>query len=650
MSTYIYAQRLDASGGAVWAPDGVPVCATGGTKSEIRVTEGPSKSAIVHWVMPVGGVGTLFAQRIDQAGAPVWDMNGKRLSDARNQCRNALAIPDGEGGAVFAWERVVPQPQNSIICGIWGFSASDIFAVGDNGLIVHFDGVKWTMMSSPTTKHLHGVWGTSHGNVYAVGADCTIIHYNGAAWHLETYTKSVTQLYGVWGSGPGDVWAVGTAKQMYHWNGSSWVQSPYGTTCDLYGVHGTSSSDIYVVGTQDSYCLTLHYDGTTWNKIVMTTPGVLHSVWVGPDNRVFAGASDKLLIRYGSGWRTISLGSVGMGFSLWGTDTTNVYGVFESGFLAHWDGTYATVEPASTNKLYGVWGTAGSDIWISGKPHVIRHFNGSELVTQNQLGSDIFMSKVDSTGNALWNDYDYGAHAMVSNDDQTNLFLAPDVSGNALLAWRDSRTGNWDIFARKISISRGPLVATELMNFEAGPTETGIRVSWQLSQLDEGAAFEISRTDARDGGAADPIWEAITPAISRDGLSFGFVDNAVEAGAQYRYQVRISDANGSRTLFETEILSTPRLPLTLSQNVPNPFNPSTTIRYYLPERCRVKVEIYDAAGRTIATLADRDQPAGHHTLMWNGRDSLGKPAASGIYFCRLQAGKEMRSRKLVLLR
>jgi hypothetical protein len=335
-----------------------------------------------------------------------------------------------------------------------------------------------------------------------------------------------------------------------------------------------------------------------------------------------------------------------MGFSLWGTDTANVYGVFESGYLAHWDGANATVEQASTNNLYGVWGTSGSNIWISGKAHMIRHFDGSEWVTQNQLSSDIFMSKVDSAGNALWDDYDYGAHATISNDDQVNLCLAPDVSGSALLAWRDSRRGNWDIFARKVSISRGPLVATELMNFEAGLFEAGIRVTWQLSQFDEDAAFEASRA----GGATGTAWTAIAPSISRDDLSFGFVDNAVKSGAQYRYQVGISDANGSRTLFETDAVSTPRLPLTLSQNVPNPFNPSTTIRFYLPEKCRVKVVVYDVSGRMITSLADGDRPAGHHSLAWNGRDNLGKPVASGIYFCRLQAGKEMRSRKMVLLR
>jgi hypothetical protein len=647
-STHVYAQRLDASGTPRWTPLGVPVCTVDGAKSEIRITEGTSGSAIVHWVMPVGGVSALFAQRLDHAGAPLWDPNGKQISDALHPCRNAYAIPDGEGGAVFAWERIIPQPKNSIICGLWGLSPSDIFAVGDNGLIVHFDGVSWTMMGSPTSNHLHGIWGTAHDNIYAVGANSTIIHFDGSVWRKETYPTVSTQLYGVWGSGPDDIWVVGTSKQRYHWDGTSWQSLPYETNCDFYGVHGTSSSNVYMVGTQNSYCLCLHYDGATWTKSVMTTPGILHSVWVSPDDRVFAGSSDQLLRKMGSGWNIVGFDEVGMGFNLWGTDTTNVYCVFDGGYLAHWDGAAATIAQASTNKLYGTWGTSGNDIWISGASHTIRHLVGAEWVTQNQLNSDIFMSKVDSSGNVLWNDY--GAHATVNNDDQTSISIAPDASGNALLAWLDGRTGNWDVFARKVSICRGPLVATELMSFNTELLDAGIEVTWLLSQYDEGASFEISRTAGGATGDAAETWEAIEPAISRDDLSFAFVDGDVEPGTRYRYRVGISDGKGSRTLFETDIVSAPRLPLTLFQNVPNPFNPSTTIRYYVPERCRVKVAIYDVAGRTIASLEDRDRPPGHYSLEWNGRDNLGKPAASGIYFCRLQAGKEMRSRKMVLLR
>ena len=639
VNTHVYAQRLDGSGSALWAPDGVPVCAIAGTKNEIRITEGPSRSAIVSWVMPVGGVSTLLAQRVDSAGTPLWDANGKQFSDARNPCRNALAIPDGEGGTVFAWERVVPVPPNSIICSMWGFSSTDIFAVGDNGLILHYDGTRWTMMSSPTTEHLHGVWGTAHDNMYAVGTNCTIIHYDGTAWRLETYPVSSSQLYGVWGSGPSDVWAVGTIQQMYHWNGSSWQRSAFGTTADYYGVYGTSSSNVYAVGSS-----VVHYDGTAWTQISISGAGLVHCVWVSTDNHVFLGGSNKLIHNDGTGWKTITFGSIGMGFSLWGTHAGNVYGVYEGGYLAHWNGAGAAAYQNSTNNLYGVWGTYGSDIWICGKAHTIRHFDGTKWITQNQLSSDIFMSKVDSAGNVLWNQY--GAPAVVSSDDQTNLYLDSDAAGNALFAWRDGRLGNWDIFARKVSISRGPIVATELMSFNAGPFDDGVKVAWQLSQYTEGAPFTVSRAD----GGQDADWRVITPGIARDRLSFSFVDGAVEAGLSYRYRVQVSDERGSRVLFETDAIILPPLPLTLHQNFPNPFNPSTTIRYYVPGKCRVRLEVYDVTGRLVARLVDRDQPAGHYGIEWNGGDNLGKKAASGIYFCRLQAGKDVRSRKMVLLR
>ena len=64
----------------------------------------------------------------------------------------------------------------------------------------------------------------------------------------------------------------------------------------------------------------------------------------------------------------------------------------------------------------------------------------------------------------------------------------------------------------------------------------------------------------------------------------------------------------------------------------------------------MRLEVYDVTGRLVARLVDRDQPAGHYGIEWNGGDNLGKKAASGIYFCRLQAGKDVRSRKMVLLR
>jgi hypothetical protein len=96
----------------------------------------------------------------------------------------------------------------------------------------------------------------------------------------------------------------------------------------------------------------------------------------------------------------------------------------------------------------------------------------------------------------------------------------------------------------------------------------------------------------------------------------------------------------------------PEIPVefALSQNYPNPFNPRTTIKYELPAEQTVKLTIYNLRGQCIATLVNRKEPAGYYTVIWNGQDDQGQPAASGVYFYRLMAGKFEKMRKMVLMR
>jgi aminopeptidase N len=88
----------------------------------------------------------------------------------------------------------------------------------------------------------------------------------------------------------------------------------------------------------------------------------------------------------------------------------------------------------------------------------------------------------------------------------------------------------------------------------------------------------------------------------------------------------------------------------LAQNYPNPFNPHTTMRFSLPERRMVQLRVYDVTGKLVANLADRMYPAGAHSIEWDGTNRSGQPAASGIYFYRLQAGSDNATRKMLLLR
>jgi len=85
-------------------------------------------------------------------------------------------------------------------------------------------------------------------------------------------------------------------------------------------------------------------------------------------------------------------------------------------------------------------------------------------------------------------------------------------------------------------------------------------------------------------------------------------------------------------------------------NAPNPFNPSTIIRYAIPSAGRFLVQIFNSQGRLVKTLDQGVAKSGHYSVSWNGRDWKGAEAGSGVYFCRLSFGKEIKELKLVLIR
>ena len=89
--------------------------------------------------------------------------------------------------------------------------------------------------------------------------------------------------------------------------------------------------------------------------------------------------------------------------------------------------------------------------------------------------------------------------------------------------------------------------------------------------------------------------------------------------------------NRSDILTAVEDDDPPELPLNfrLSQNYPNPFNPTTQIEYSLPARGHVKIEVFNILGQQVRILIDREQPAGAHRVLWDGKDASGKRASTG---------------------
>ncbi|MBL8025425.1 MAG: T9SS type A sorting domain-containing protein, partial [Fibrobacteres bacterium] len=93
----------------------------------------------------------------------------------------------------------------------------------------------------------------------------------------------------------------------------------------------------------------------------------------------------------------------------------------------------------------------------------------------------------------------------------------------------------------------------------------------------------------------------------------------------------------------------------LSSNVPNPFNPSTLIKYAVAEkgkgRVAVSIKVYDARGRFVKTLINSKHESGYYTVQWNSKNEYGKSVGSGAYFYRITIGRDfVKTRKMVMLK
>lgn len=88
----------------------------------------------------------------------------------------------------------------------------------------------------------------------------------------------------------------------------------------------------------------------------------------------------------------------------------------------------------------------------------------------------------------------------------------------------------------------------------------------------------------------------------------------------------------------------------LYSNYPNPFNPTTTLQYDLPEDAQVKIMIYDLMGHEVRTLVNTHQISGFKSVVWDATNDLGKPVSAGVYLYQIQAGEFVQTKKMVLLK
>jgi len=120
--------------------------------------------------------------------------------------------------------------------------------------------------------------------------------------------------------------------------------------------------------------------------------------------------------------------------------------------------------------------------------------------------------------------------------------------------------------------------------------------------------------------------------------------------AGYVYATQLGENGGIGSI--TGILEPKRIPSThtLISAYPNPFNPSATLEYEIPEYSDVSLTVYDVAGREVQTLVSISQAQGSYIVTWDGTDRDGHQVAGGMYFARLQAGEYSNAVKMIYLK
>jgi hypothetical protein len=212
---------------------------------------------------------------------------------------------------------------------------------------------------------------------------------------------------------------------------------------------------------------------------------------------------------------------------------------------------------------------------------------------------------------------------------------------------RASSLDGWYIDA--IHIDPGPPpTAIALHGLGAERSAAGVQLTWRATDVGAGETFwvERARVDvAGVVGAFEPLG-AVAALVGID--AYEYVDPSPPAG-DLAYRVGIRTAGGEAFVLEVRIATAPPR-FALHSNVPNPFNPTTTIRFELATAGPARLVVYDVGGRRVRTLVEAGLGAGPHEAIWDGRDAAGHAVASGLYWARLESAGQSAVRRLALVR
>jgi len=363
--------------------------------------------------------------------------------------------------------------------------------------------------------------------------------------------------------------------------------------------------------------------------------------------------ADSLLVRYdaGSGFQTVPLAPTGNPEEYEGFIPAQMPGTFVSYYLVAEDTggyrkTHPSTAPASVHRFFvGTVVTVIEDDfeidrgWTAGVP-------GDNATTG-------IWERGDPQGTTS------GGAQCQPEDDHTP---APGVNCYVTGRLAGSSAGSYDVDGGKTTLLSP---AYDLSEYTIAFVSYW---RWYTNSLGASPGEDYWRVQASDDGGTNWVYLENTTESRNSWTRYSFpLHEFIDLTSNVRFRFIAAD-EGSGSLVEAAVddfaisiwdFSTavagagdaaPKRPV-LAQNVPNPFNPSTEIRFSVPAPGqKATLRVYDVAGREVRTLVQNEKISGSRSVTWNGTNEKGEPVGSGIYLYRLEVGGESLSRKLVLVR
>ncbi len=320
------------------------------------------------------------------AGGGSGGTGGGGSTDGGGGAGGGSAPAPSDGGATFdefctrglCWE--TPRPGPMWWTDLHFVSATEAYAVSNDGHVARFDGARWTQLREGDGAALQGLWATA-GDVWAVGAQGLVLRYRAGQWSRVMPSSPVTgTLRDVIGFSTGEVFIVGSGGLSLMWDGTALNALSTGTTQDLEAVWGTGPSALVAVGRNKTV---LRFNGLGWSSMT-PPPGAATSVYLtvtGASSSDFYVADSDAWHWNGTTWTKLANSPTNfvfftlrlVGGRLWAGGWPSTIAVWDDA-LGSWT---VTTSPA-TSSIWKIDGLASNDLWAVGNGGEFLRFTGTQ--------------------------------------------------------------------------------------------------------------------------------------------------------------------------------------------------------------------------------------------------------------------------------